>query len=412
MRLKKQETHTIIDRTLVEACVEIIKVEKHSKTLHEAARFLGSIYITCGLSEQGRTIIEDLRLQIITGVPKDKSSFKLDKAIGRVSYIFLVTFEQVVRGQIDSYSEIMADLLTETILYESYHRCIKSEKDVTVVLVHAARLRVFLASHHRKVQKELLEEESFQLFIKKWHSTIKGREEISRKFYIGLLIELGKGTRDVQIGNAACAASIAIVRELLIKGHTQEAYEVTSYALDFIKHQRAFHLLRNVPYGIKLSALMVGRGLETPLKADINTKLRESTLEMSRKIIREVLRACKDSNINFVRLRLPELNNLAGLLGEQQNFADLEVSPSLTSGLEHMCIITNYICQWLLDLLWSSREVQKEWKTDTIIAIGHRFVQARYLNKDHRSRAIRLCEDISYNLRRVWGSLDPKTRNV
>ena len=35
-------------------------------------------------------------------------------------------------------------------------------------------------------------------------------------------------------------------------------------------------------------------------------------------------------------------------------------------------------------------------------------MQARYLNKDRRSRAIRLCEDICYNLRRVWGSLDPK----
>jgi len=74
-----------------------------------------------------------------------------------------------------------------------------------------------------------------------------------------------------------------------------------------------------------------------------------------------------------------------------------------------VCMNTNYLCQWLLDILWSSREVQKKWETDTIIAIGHRFVQARYLNEDHRSRAIRLCEDISYNLCRVWGSLDPKT---
>ena len=339
MKLKKQETHTSILRTLVEACIEIIKVEKHSKTLHEAARSLGSTYITCGLSEQGRTMIEDLRLQIITGVTKDKSSFKLDKVIGRVSYVFLVTFEQVIRGQVVSYSEIMADLLMETLLYEAYHRCVKSETDVTVILVHAARLRVFLADHHRKVQKERLEEEAFQKFIKKWTTTIKSREEISRIFYIGLLIELGKQTRDVQIGNAACAASIATVRKLLNKGHTQEAFEVTSCALKLIKHERAFHLLQNVPNGFKLSALMVGRGLEIPLKADTNTKLRESMLELSRNIIHEVLRACKDSNINFVRLRLPELNELAGLLGDQQNFADLEVCSSLISKLEKMRIV-------------------------------------------------------------------------
>lgn len=237
----------------------------------------------------------------------------------------------------------MAALLTESILYESYHRCIKSEKDTPLILTHAARLRLFLASHHRKVQKDSLEEESFQLFIKKWHSTIKSRDEISRKFYIGLLIQRGKQSHDVQIGTAACAASITIVRGLLDEGQTQEAYKVTSCALNFIKHQRAFNVLQNVPSGFELSALMVGRGLEVPLKANVNTKLRESILELSRNIIHEVLPACKDSNMDFVRLRLLELNNLAGLLGQQQNFADLEVSPSLGSVLQHMCISTNYM---------------------------------------------------------------------
>lgn len=55
--------------------------------------------------------------------------------------------------------------------------------------------------------------------------------------------------------------------------------------------------------------------------------------------------------------------------------------------------------------------MQKNWKPSTIIAIGRRFVQARYLNasKERRSAAIRLCEDICYNMRRTWGALDPKT---
>ena len=68
--------------------------------------------------------------------------------------------------------------------------------------------------------------------------------------------------------------------------------------------------------------------------------------------------------------------------------------------------------QWLLKLLWSSREVQKTWSSNTIISIGCRYVQATYANKDHRSHAIRLCEDICYNLRRVWGALDPKTLDM
>lgn len=52
--------------------------------------------------------------------------------------------------------------------------------------------------------------------------------------------------------------------------------------------------------------------------------------------------------------------------------------------------------------------MQKKWKADTIIEIGRHFVQARYLNasKERRSEAIRLCEDICYNLRRTRGALD------
>ena len=325
LKLKKQESHTIILKTLTTACTEIIVREAHSKILHEAAKYLGEIFVSCGLVEQGRTLIEDLRVQIITGAPKDKSSVKFDKAVGKVSYVFLVTFEQIIRGESVSYSEIMADLLTETYLYETYYRCIKSQADTTVVMINAARLRGFLASHGRKTQKELLQKESFEIFIKKWGSVVKRRDEVSFTFYLGLLGELEKEVRDVSMGNAACAASVTVVKELLNGGNLQKAYEVAACALDFVNSQRAFHLLQNVPYGFKLSALMVGRGLDKPLGAELSPKLRENMLELSRKIIREVLKACKDSNIDFVRLKLRELNDLSGLMGEQQNFADLEV---------------------------------------------------------------------------------------
>ena len=388
MKIKKQESRAITIRVLGETCVEIIRNEKHSETLHEAAKLISGIYISCGLTEQGQAIIDDIRLQIITGASSSISSIKLDRSVGRVAFVFLVTFEQIVRGQMITYSEIMADLLTETFLYESYHRSMKAEAGSSTV-VCVARLRAFLLSHGRVVQRELLEREALTIFTKKWHSVLKTREETIRVFLLGLLGELGQDLRDVQIGDAACASSVTTVKHLLNKGQVQEAWEVATCALDFINHQQAFHIVRNVPYGFKLSALMVGRGLESPCKAD--TKLRDDMLELSRKIIREVLKACKDSDIQFIRMQLRELNDLAGLLGEQRNFADLE---------------------WLLDLLWSSREIQKNWKTATIIAVGQRFVEARYLNKDHRDRAIRLCEDICYNLRRVHGPLDTQTLKV
>lgn len=272
-------------------------------------------------------MIDDLRIQIVTGSSRDGSSCRLGKTVGKGTYVFLVTFEQIIRSHTVSYSELKASLLTETILYESNYRTTKTEKNVTVVLVHAARLRAFLTTHVRSHQKNRLEKDAFELFIKQWQSTIKRTDNVSFMFFLALLDELSKAGFDVQIRNAACASSTAIVKKLLHEGRVQEAYEVATCALDFITSQSGFHHLQNVGHGFKLSALMVGCGLDGPLKGEVNAKLSENMHQLSRKIIRQVLQACKDSKINFVRLKLRELNNLASLLGEQQNFADLEVRP-------------------------------------------------------------------------------------
>lgn len=326
----KLESHSMVVRMLLDTTIEIIKKEKHSKTLHEAAKTMGSIYIACGMAEQGHEMIHEMRLQLITGsASSDKSSFKIDKSTGKGCYVFLVTFEQIVLGQMTiSYSEIMADLLTETILYESFTRCINDKSHTEVILARAGSLRAFLVSRKRKVQIEVLEHQAHEIFIKKWGSTIKVRSEVSLIFCNSLLEELGRhDTHNVEIGPSACISSVAKVQYLLSEDRIQQAYEVALCALNFINQQRAYHQLQNVGYGFKLSALMAGRGLEKPMKAGVDPKVRNDMMELSRKIIHEVLQACKDSKIDFVRLKLRELKDLAGLLGEQQNHVDLEVSP-------------------------------------------------------------------------------------
>lgn len=407
----KLESHSMVVHILLETTLEIIKKEKNSKTLHEAAKTMGSIYIIRGIVEEGHEMIHEMRLQIITGsASSDKSSFKLDKSIGKVCYVFLVTFEQIILGQMTiSYSEIMADLLTETILYESFTRCINNKSNTEVILARAASLRAFLVSRKRKVQVGVLGHQAHEIFVKRWGSTLKVRSEISFIFCVSLLEEIGRhDAHKVEIGHSACISGVAKVESLLREDQIQQAYEVALCALNFSTQHRAYHQLQNVGYGLKLSERMAGRGLENPLKSGIDTKVRNDMMELSRKIIHEVLQACKDSKIDFVRLQLHELNRLAGLLGEQQNHVDLEVRPSSSDPYPYYYAYHNDR-QWLLNLLWSSREVQKTWSSTTIISIGRRYVQATYANKDHRSRAIRLCEDICYNLRRVWGSLDPKT---
>ncbi|KAL8834428.1 MAG: hypothetical protein Q9170_003750 [Blastenia crenularia] len=384
MRLKKQESVSIVTRILLEATIEIITREKHSKTLHEAGRSVGQIYASCGLTSYAQEMIHELRLHIITGTTtsNNKLGLKLDKAVGRVSFVFLVTLGQVIGENVSiSFAEVMAEYITESVLYELYNRSFKSS--TTVMIGHAARLRYFLHRHKRQTQINNLDDQSFEMFIKKW--SLNGQVHIRKLFYISLLEQIGENVREIDVGDIACRSSTNKATALLHQDRVQEAYEVTQCAFHFLIQQRTFHKFENVTYGFKMSGLMVGIGLGRPVKTNIDAQLRQKMRQLSQDIIWEVLKACKEAKIDFVRMKLSELNGLIALLGEQQNYADLE---------------------WILELLWKSREVQKNWKPDTIIEIGRRFVQARYLNasKERRSEAIRLCEDICYNLRRVWGS--------
>ncbi|KAL8890462.1 MAG: hypothetical protein Q9192_005866, partial [Flavoplaca navasiana] len=118
MKLKKQESVTTVQRMLLEATLQIIMRVKHSRTLHEAGRLVGQMFSSCGFVSYGHEMLHELRLQIITGngTPNSKLGIKLDIAVSRVSFVFLVTLEQVMRENLSiSYAEVMADYITESV---------------------------------------------------------------------------------------------------------------------------------------------------------------------------------------------------------------------------------------------------------------------------------------------------------
>jgi hypothetical protein len=316
---------------LLETTIAIISEERRSRTLYEAAKTIAGIYLTCGLVEEARKVLSQLHRQIVSKsyTSGGKHDFKIDHSVGRGSYVFLVTFEETILSSASiSYSTIMADLLAETILYESYSRSLKSEKNVEVLLCTGARLYLFLLKKSRKEQVTILQEQLHKVFVKKWGANIKTRNDITIIFVVSLLHSLGDSTQNIELDHAACKSSNEKVRELMSKGHYKEAYEVAQCAFQFLEHRGAYHHMQNVGYGFKLSAHMASRGIKQMIEKPIDPELRTKMLELSRDIIREVLKACKDSEISFVRLNIEELNDLIGLLGEQQNYADLEVRRS------------------------------------------------------------------------------------
>ena len=328
---KKQNTEQLNNaatRELQSTMVEVITTEKDSKRLFEAGSSLATTYISSGFVEQGWEVLRELRRQIITKDTRssEKFGFKIESG-DRRSYVFLVAFEETLKGNKKiSFSELMTDMLTETILSEHFHSSVKRENNFETILRTGARLRLFQSSRQRKDHSVLVEDETFEIFLKHMGSSLKTSRQVTRQFFNVLLDEFGKDQHGMHLGHSACIAGNEKVRVLIEAEKFQEAYELATCVYQFVNHQHSYHHNDNVGSGFKLSLYMAGRGI----KKCSDQKLRLQMMELSKTVLREVFNACKHLRVDFVRMETLELNNLVGLMGEQQNFGDLEVMPIAT----------------------------------------------------------------------------------
>jgi hypothetical protein len=318
-----KESHAIVVRTLQETVLKIITEETISSRLYSSAITLANIYLACELPEHGHEIIKMLRRQIIFKDTTD-SSFVLEKPVGKVSYVFLVVFEEtLLKKKTVSYTEIMVDLLTETFLYEQYSISLKKETNVEVILKYGAFLRAFLVVRKREHQIKLLDDQLFEVFLKKYGANFKTKRTITFIFYVSILEELGKEERHYQhVGHAACVSSANKVKLLMQDGKFETAYEVGQAAFQFLSSQKVYRYKENIGWGFKLSLYLAGREITSKHE----NKMHVTMLELSRAVISEVFAACREHNINFVQLKLEDLDALVSLLGDQQNYEYLEVS--------------------------------------------------------------------------------------
>ncbi|KAG9912827.1 hypothetical protein KCV05_g14011, partial [Aureobasidium melanogenum] len=278
----------------------------------------------------------------------------------------------------------MADWLTESVLFNNYSRCLTTQVKTEQLLLRSAHLRHFWHDRSRHEELEELDQHVFEIFNKQVGNALKTRPEMIKVFLTSVLIHIGSADAyDIQAARAASIAGDHRIEALVHSGKYQEAIEVAYCTFQFVMTQGGYQQAGLIGYGFKLAKYLT---MKESIPAEIHTRM----LQASREIMAEVLNACKTLKINFLQLHDHELNDLVELLGEQENYKELDI---------------------ILESLWKSRSGQKNWSEDTLINLGERLVVSRHLSSDkgHSHRAIHLAEDIAYNLRRVLGGLHPHT---
>ncbi|RBA15583.1 hypothetical protein FPRO05_12657 [Fusarium proliferatum] len=300
-----KEYHVKMIKLLETHVTEVITTCKVTAALFKVATTLASICVSVNLIKEGQEVLRQLRHLIIFrgSMPGTDITLKLNVHLSKQVFVFLSAFEHGLCPKYCSttYSEIMATIIYESLLYEEYSRVMEAEAELELILECGAKLRGFWVEHKRAQFLLILDERLFQLFKTTYASFWKDvNEEHQRAFYLAILCELGKDRTAAQID----------FPHLAIKAGNARA-------------QKLYHHHSCIQYGYKLAEYLAGIDVLHPTEAK-DDKIRTAMLTTSREIMTEVLAAFRQENIDFLRLRFEDISGLIRLLGAQQNWDQLE----------------------------------------------------------------------------------------
>ncbi|KAI9641201.1 hypothetical protein NHQ30_010001 [Ciborinia camelliae] len=373
----KAEAISEARHTLQASILEVLKTEKNSQILSDSAVTFATLYKKAGLESEAVRLMNQLRSEAVFS----HSDLKLAPKIKLESYtwVFLVGFESTVTGRKELYSSIMADLFMEIFLYQMYQRSIMQKMFFTTVLSYASRLLAFLKdvgddSGLEIANKSVLEYFAANLGVKKNLSS-----HTLREFLQIVLVKFNEGETETSILRAGLDAT----SDYMSRGKFSEAQELAEYVDSFQKFYGGYDTLPKIDMGLSLALVLVGN----KAKSFSDAQLRASSVTLSGSIMKQIIQRFRNGQLQIVDLPIQQLNIACGLLGEVQDLEALE---------------------WLLTQLWNSRHSQPSWSSSTIVHIGRLLVETQF-SRSHQEQAIILLEDMCYNIRRVWGPLDPTT---
>jgi hypothetical protein len=382
---RQQKTNLAV-KQINNAVSEIITKETSSQKQIESAASIASTFRSIEQISTAQTLVQELHRQICAKDTRyaSKWSFDLTKST-RSSLAFLAALQYHLRKDLTiTFPEIMADLTLEYIYFEHFHQTLANNESLTNILLAAAPLRWFLRRNDQLEMITVVEDQAVSLFVTRDAQDLNTQsKESPRIFIIGIMDHLGNG-RNKNFNRSVILASNDSTAKLVKAKKFPEAYDIANLGFLYASKHDGYNGPRAISMGFKLASLLVGdRGGEKCPDATLRKKM----LDLSNRIVKRILEICKTLNINFAQVQMYELSHLSVLLGEQQDYETLE---------------------WLLTTLWNTRDAQRTWPASILLNLGRRLICARYL-ANRPVKAIRLAEDIAYNMRRAHGPRAPVT---
>ncbi|KFY35273.1 hypothetical protein V494_06061 [Pseudogymnoascus sp. VKM F-4513 (FW-928)] len=370
--------------TLEASVFNILKNETSSQRFADSGSKIAEIYLNSGLKSDGEQLLSQLRSQAVFGF--SNISKKLNLASGTKFdpsvWVFIITFGVTLGGNKDSFSSAMVDLISEFFMYEEFHKSALEKGSFLSTLVYGSRLLQFTGDIGDTNGTTIVESQLLEYFATKLNAPKTITKSILSEFLQLVLVQIHTLEPDVSI----LKIGGQVVNSYWDKGKFQEAHDWGYLLHQFQQFQGGYDNLEKIDLGLHVALVLAGRG---NVKFQ-DAKTSAATSELSQNITKTIMETVRSRDIDISEVSIELLNDACGLLGDHQNLNDLE---------------------WVLSALWQARDTQPSWSTSTVVGIGRRLVETQF-SQGHQNKAIGLCEDICYNLRRVWGPLDATTLDM
>jgi hypothetical protein len=381
---QQQNTELVISE-LKEATVNVLSTETTATRLIAAASTIASNYIATSQIHKGMELKEDIYEQIVMKDTANITSTKFDLSFrGRESLVFLAQLESSLRRNSVTTDEILAELTTQYVYFENFRRVLHSKSSsLQEVCIATARLHRFLVGSGREIAATRVFDDCVDYFTRTEGKKIGLVKPSQVTIFLETLMQHFSTHKSQDFVRSVGISGINRVGKLLRAQDYAAGCDLALACFTYISAQSVYRTPVMAKLVLILGMTVAGRDIAVhPDPAS-----HKMMLEVSATIIPDVLYVLGDLRISLEEVSLEDLNSLIGLLGEQQDYNTLS---------------------WLLTILWNSREAQQNWHPSITLALGRRYITAKYLVGDSNA-ALRLAEDIVYNCRRVHGILSPST---
>lgn len=320
----RQQKTDLAAKELNTALITIAQQETSSERMYESAVSLVQTYRAANLIQQCTQIVEEMHYQLVVREKRSSSSFSVVEA-SHAALFFLATLEYQLRQDVAiTLSEIMASLSAEAFMYGNFKQLVKNKAPLDRLLLAAAPLRYLLLRANRTGLIAAVDHECVHIFEQREASNVQLLSKESPRYFIVGILEHIANRKCNDFVRAVILASNGTLKKLVDTNKFADAHDIAKMTFMYAQHRKGYRGPKGISRGFELASYLDGRGENRCPDPELRKKL----LQLSNKIVKDIIAICREENINFAQVPLKELNELIALLGEQQDYDTLEVSSS------------------------------------------------------------------------------------